>query len=146
MRSYDGVKIFELVGLNLNRVSTVNDKSSVGLYRDNGLAAVNNANGPKLDRIRKYIIALFKEEGLSIIIEINLNETHFLDITFNLATKKYFSFPKANNTPLYINALCKHSPTIIKQLPKMISKKISDLSRNKEEFDKVKSIYQTNIP
>ena len=46
-----------------NRLSTVIDKSSVGLYRDDGLAAINNANGPKLDRIRKDILALFKEEG-----------------------------------------------------------------------------------
>ena len=48
----------------LNQLSTVIDKSSVGLYRDDGLAAINNTNDPKLDRIRKYIIALFKEEGL----------------------------------------------------------------------------------
>ena len=130
--------------VSLLNLSTVNDKSSDGLYRDNGIAAVNNANGSKLGRIRKDVIALFKEEELSIIIEINLNQTHFLDITFNLEKKKYFSFRKATNTPLYINALSKHPPTIIKQLPKMISKKKSDLSCNKEEFDKVKSVYQTS--
>ena len=54
----------------------------------------------KLARIRKDIIALFKEERLSISIETNLIETDFLDVTFNFATKKYFPFPKANNTPL----------------------------------------------
>ena len=64
MGSYDGAEICELVGLYLlNQLSTVIDKSSVGLYRDDGLAAINNANGPKLDRIRKDILALFKEEG-----------------------------------------------------------------------------------
>ena len=76
----------------LNQLSTVIDKSSVGLYRDDGLAAINNANGPELDRIRKDIIPLFKEEGLSITIETNLFETDFLDDIFNLATKKYFPF------------------------------------------------------
>ena len=100
--SYDGGEICELVGLYLlNQLST--DKSSVVLYRDDGLAAINNANGPKLDQIRKDIIPLFKEEGLSITIEINLIETDFLDPSFNLATKKYFPFRKANNTSLYIN-------------------------------------------
>ena len=70
MGSYDGAEICEIVGLYLlNRLSTVIDKSSVGLYRDDGLAAINNVNGPKLDRIRKEIIALFKEEGLSITTE-----------------------------------------------------------------------------
>ena len=81
--------------------------------------------------------SLFKEEGLSITIETNLIETDFLDVTFNLATKKYFPFRKANNTPLFINVFSNHPPTIIKQLPKMINKRISDLSCNKEEFDKV---------
>ena len=140
MGSYDGAEICGLVGLYLlNRLSTVIDKISVGLYRDDGLAAINNANGPKLDRIRKDIIALFKEEGLSITIETNLIETNFLDVTFNLATKKYFPFRKANNIPLYINAFSSHSPTIIKQLPKIISKRISDLSRNKlDQLDQLR--------
>ena len=93
MGSYDGAEICEPVGLYLlNQLSTVIDKSSVGLYRDDGLAAINNENGPKLHRISKDIIALFKKEGLSITIETNLIETDFLDVTFNLATKKYFPF------------------------------------------------------
>ena len=67
MGSYDGAEICELVGLYLlNRLSTVIDKSSVDLYRDHGLVAINNTNAPKLDRIRKNISELFKEEGLSI--------------------------------------------------------------------------------
>ena len=39
-------------------------KSSVGWYRDDGLTSMNYANGTKLDIIRQYIIALFREEGL----------------------------------------------------------------------------------
>ena len=95
MRSYDGAEICELVELYLlNRLSTVIDKSSVGLYRNDGLAAINNASGPKLDRIRKDVIVLFKEEGLSITIKTNLIETDFLDVTFNLVTKNTFLFER----------------------------------------------------
>ena len=72
-------------------------------------------------------------------------EIDFLDVTFNLATKKYFPFRKANNTPLYINVFPSHPPTIIKQLPKMITKRISDSSCNKEEFDKIKSVYESAL-
>ena len=61
------------------------------------------------------------------------------------STKKYFPFRNANNAPLYINAFSNHPPTIIKQLPKMINKRISDLSCNKEEFDKVKSVYKSAL-
>ena len=77
--------------------------------------------------------------------ETNLIKTDFLDVTFNLPTKKYFPFRKANNTPLYINAFFNNPPTIIKQLPKMVSKRISDLSCNKEEFDKIKSVYESAL-
>ena len=127
-----------------NRLSTVIDKSSVGLYRDNGLAPINNANGPKLHRIRKDIITSFKEERLSITIETNLVETDYLDVTFNLATKKHFSFWKANNayhstsTP-FLTTHLQSSNSCLKR--STIEFQIYILK--KEEFDKVKSVYKS---
>ena len=60
MRSYDGAEICELVRLYLlTQLSTIVDKSSAGWYRDDGLVATDYANGPKLDIIKKDIIALF---------------------------------------------------------------------------------------
>ena len=100
MGSYDGAEIHELAGLYLlNWLGTVISKSGVGLYND-GLAAVNKANGSKLERISKDIgiIMLFKGEAFSITTETNLMKTDFLDVTFNLATEKYFPFQKVNNT------------------------------------------------
>ena len=95
MGSYDAAAISEFVGLYLlNQWKLI--KKGVGLYRDHGFATINIANGPKLDRIRNKNIALFKEERLSTIIETNLIETEFLDITFNHATVKYFPYLKAN--------------------------------------------------
>ena len=121
MWSHDGAEICELVGFYLlNQLGNVVDKSY-------GISAINNANGAKVDRVRKDITALIKKEGLSMTIETNLIETNFLDVSFNLVTGKYFPFRKANNTLLYINTFSNHPPTIIKQLPKVISKRISDL-------------------
>ena len=59
--------------------------------------------------MRKNIIALFKEEGLTITINTNLIETDFLGVTFNLATGKFFPFKKPYNVPLYINIKSNHS-------------------------------------
>ena len=89
--------------------------------------------------------SLIKKQGFSITIEINLIETDFLDFAFNLATEKYFPFRKANNTLLYINTLSNHPPTIIKQLHKVINKKISNLPCKKEKFNKVKHVYETAL-
>ena len=85
-------------------------KDSVGLYRDDGLAVIENANGPLLDRLRKKIIALFKDEELSITIETNLSVTDFFDVTLDLSRGKYYPYRKPNDKPLYINASSNHIP------------------------------------
>ena len=95
--------------------------------------------------MRKNIIALFKNEGLSITIETNLFETDFLDVTFNLVTGKFFPFRKPNNQSLYINAKPNHPPTILRDLPNMINKRLSDLSCNEEEYEKAKPLYETAL-
>ena len=85
MGSFDGAEACELVGLYLlSKISLLIDLDNFGLYRDNGLALIDNANGPKLDRLRKNITATFKNEGLSITIETNLVKTDFRHATFNL--------------------------------------------------------------
>ena len=77
--------------------------------------------------MRKGIIPIFKNEGLSIAIETNLIETDFLDVKFNILTGKYFPSRKVNNKPLYINAKSNHPNTIIKKLPKMINKRLLEI-------------------
>ena len=103
----------------LSKNSVHIDSDYIGLYKDDALAVINNANGPKLDRIRKNTIAIFQSEGLGITIETNLVETDFLDVTFNLSTGKYYPYNWPNNAPLYIYAQSNHPPSIVKQLPKI---------------------------
>ena len=129
----------------LNNLCTIIDKKMIGLYRDDGLTAISNANGPKLDSIRKKIVACFKEQGLSITIETNLTATEFLDVSFDLANGSYFPYRKPNDRPLYINVKSNHPPNIINDLPKMINNRLSDLSCNVHEFTKAKSIYETAL-
>ena len=112
---------------------------------DDGLAVVKNASGPKLDKLRKDIIKMFKSHGLSITIEINLAVTDFLDVTFDLLTNKYYPYRKPNNEPLYIDANSNHPPSIVRQLPKMVNRRISEISCNREEFDKCKDTYNNAL-
>ena len=122
MRSFDGAEICELVSLYiLDKLSSLIGRENVGLYKDDGLAAINSGSGPVLDKMRRNTTALLKNEELSITIEINLFEMNFLDTTFNLVTGKFFPFRKPNNKPLYISAKSNHPPTIIQDLPNMIN-------------------------
>ena len=146
MGCYDGAEVCELVVLYLlDKLSSLIEKSQIGLYRDDGLSVIHNPNGPKLDKLRKEIIKIFKTEGLNITIETNLTTTDFLDVSFDLSTGKYYPFRKPNDKPLYINASSNHPPSIIMQIPKMISKRISDLSFDETEFKKAKSIYDNAL-
>ena len=133
MGSFNGAEICELFGLYLlNKLSKLGGNDNVGLFRDDGLAAIKTASGPILDKMRKSIIVLFKEEGLTITTDTNLTETDFLDVTFSLATGKIFPFRTPNNVPLYINAKSNHPSIIIKYIPKMRNKRLSELSCNRD--------------
>ena len=141
MRSCNGAEVCELVGnYLLGKVAPLISAKNIGLCGDNGLAVIHQANGPKMDRIRKDIIALFKSEGLSITIDTNLIETDFLDVLFSLEMEKIFPYRKPSNTPPYIHSESNYLPSITKQLPSMINKRILNLSCNEHEFNKTKPL------
>ena len=103
MGAYDGAEVCEMVGLYLlKKIKDIIPQAFVGLYRDDGLAVVQNANGPNLDRIRKKLHKCFKEENLKIEVMINMSEVNFLDVNLNIATGKIKPFRKPNNSYLFI--------------------------------------------
>ena len=87
--------------------------------------------GPDTELLRKKIVKLFKDSGLDITIDVNADEVNFLDVTFSLSNGRYKPYSKPNNEILYINKQSNHPPTILRQLPSMIEKRISDLSFSK---------------
>ena len=142
MGSYDGAEICELVGLfllsELNRILGTN---KAGLYRDDGLCCFQKLSGPQLERTKKTICELFKSHGLAITIESNLVATEFLDVMLDLKRDKYYPFRKPNSNPRYIHVQSNHPPNIIKQIPAMISKRISNNSSDKTEFERAAPEY-----
>ena len=72
------------------------------MYRDDGLACVENVSGPQAEKIRKDVIKIFKQEfDLNITSETNLKIVNFLDITLNLSTEKYQPYNKLDNDAIY---------------------------------------------
>ena len=111
-------------------------KNNVGLYRDDGLAILENASGPESETNQEKIIKVFQQYGLNISADTNLVQTDFLDVTFNLKSGKYWPYRKPNHQPLYIHQQSNHPPTIKKQIPSMLAKRLSLLSCNCDEFSK----------
>ena len=141
--SFDGAEICELVGLFLlSKLQELLSTEAIGLYRDDGLAVVHKYSGPQMDRLRKRIVDIFKRYGFKITISINLTTTDFLDLNLDLQRNKFFPYKKPNDTPVYVHNDSNHPRNILKQLPKMTGERLSNLSCNKEEFDRAAEEYQ----
>ena len=145
MGSYDGAEVYELVGLFILNSLEKTFGKNVGLYRDDGLAAINTSSARLADKTRKDIIQIFNNIGLKITTQINLKSTNFLDITLNLSNGTYQPYRKPNDEPLYINKRSNHPPAILKQLPMSINKRISNLSCNQETFETAAPIYENAL-
>ena len=59
---------------------------------------------------------------------------NFLDVQFNSTNGTYKPYGKHDNTPVYINKKSNHTPVVLKQLPKLIAKWISDISSDENIF------------
>ena len=127
MGSYDGAEICELVGLFiLNSLGKKFGKENVGLYRDDGLA-------------------ILKQLGLKITAQTNLHVVNFLGVAFALQNGKYKPYRKPNDDPLYVIKQSNHPPSILKQLPTSIGKRISFLSLYNTTFKESAPIYQNTL-
>ena len=146
MGSFDGAEICELVGLFLlNQMKGKFRRLDFGLYRDDGLGYTSNMTGTQLNRMEKSIHQLFKSNGLGIAINVNLSQVDFLDVTLSLEREKFWPFRKPNSEPLYINKNSNHPPCIIKEIPRMIEKRLSELSSDPNEFEKAKPEYEAAL-
>ena len=145
MGGFDSAEISELVGLFiLNSLEEFLPKTHIGLYRDDGLA-VTNLPGPGVERLKKQIIQFFKSNKLQITTNANIKIVNFLDVTLNLNSGCFKPFRKETNPPRYINTKSCHPPNIIKQLPLMIEKRVTDLSSNETLFNEEKDLYNTAL-
>ena len=117
----------------LSKLGHKYDVRDIELYRDDGLSIFKNISGPQAERIKKDITKIFKDLDLSITIECNKKIVNFLDVTLNLNTGKYYPYKKTNDEVKYIHKDSNHPPNIIKDLPKMIGRRLSNLSFNKSK-------------
>ena len=90
---------------------------------------------PEVERKKKELGKIFKNNGLPITVKTNLTTSDFLDIDFDLRKEIYESYKKHNDDHLFINKKFNHPPPILQQLPKSISKTISEILSNERIFN-----------
>ena len=138
----DSAEITDLVGVYLLwKLGDELPDLGGGLYRDDVLLIVSKYSRVGIERLTKKIRKCFGREGLKITVEANHKTVNFLDVTLELETGNYRPFHKSNENLRYINRKSNHPKSIIKQLVKSISNRISKLSANEEIFKQNEEYY-----
>ncbi|PFX27682.1 hypothetical protein AWC38_SpisGene7639 [Stylophora pistillata] len=141
MGTFDGAETCELVGCFLLSILTEKYGQNIGLYRDDGLAALNGTP-QEIENIKKGFCKVFRDNDLKITVEANITKTNFLDVTLDLSSGKYYPFTKEGNIPLYVHKKSNHPPSILRNIPESINRRLSEISSDRECFDSAKPIYQ----
>ena len=143
--SSDSCEASELVGFFLlDGLKALVRRESQILFRDDWLGVVQ-LTGPQVDRLRKNLIGFFAQFDLKITVQANVKRTDYLDILFDLESGLHRPFRKDDNVPCYINVQSNHPPHIIRNLPEMISKRVSMLSSNQQVFEQEAQIYNEGL-
>ena len=146
MCAYDGTEVCELIAIFLwNLLGRQYDTKNIGLYRDDGLPIFKNCSGPQMEKIMKGVQKVSKNNGLYVIIECNMKIVNYLDVTFNLNDGTNRSYQKPGNIIQYIHVESNHPPNIIKQIPKTIEKRLSQLFSNEKIFIESAPFYEDKL-
>ena len=79
---------------------------------------------------------------MKITIQCHLKILDYLDVTFNLTDSPHRPFNKTNKEINYIDKESNHPPSIIKQLPLSVERRLSKLSSNEKIFNDSIPTYQ----
>ena len=146
MGAQDGAEIAELTGIYLLKevdkfLATLGEKTHAGLYRDDGLIYLENANGPLISKIEKALGRIFMRNQLKISMVQTGHTVNFLDVTMSTdGTHK--PYKKPNSSLKYVNRSSKHPPSIPKNIPSSIQKRLNTISSSEEVFNEAKTVYQ----
>ena len=146
MGAQDGAEIAELTGIYLLKqvnesLSRMGEKTHAGLYRDDGLIYIENANGPLINKIEKALHRIFKNNKLSISMEQKGHTVNFLDVTLT-TDGSHNPYRKPNCNITYVRRVSNHPPSIPKNIPRSIQKRLNTISSSEFEFNNAKDDYQ----
>ena len=95
--------------------------------------------------VRRLSKKVYEDNGLKVTAEVNKKVVNFLDVTLDLTTGRHKPYMKPNTTPLYVSSLSNHPPTIIKNIPLEVNRRLCKLSSTEEDFLAVVEPYQAAL-
>merc|ERR1711954_83934 len=94
------------------------------------------------ENIKKKICEIFSRHELAITADMKGSTVDFLDVTFDLRNGSFKPYNKPGNIPQYVHRLSNHPPTIIKNIPEGINRRLSSISSSPEIFSEAAPMFQ----
>ena len=143
MGSWDGAEVCEAVGLYLLH-KLQNLGIPLGLYRDDGLA-ICYSSPRQCENVKKQIVEIFKQEGLDVTADANMDKVDFLDVTLDIIDGTYKPFLKPGNNPVYVNVGSNHPLSVLRAIPSGVNKRLNCLSSDEKVFNEIIGPFQTAL-
>ena len=143
--SYDSAECSDLVGLfMLSELKKRNLDAALGLFRDDGLGT-SHLSCQQIDDIKKIICEVFRSHGLELTVDANKKRVQFLDVEFDLENNTYKPYIKENDVPLYVHKNSNHPPSITKNIPDSVNRRLSALSSDEKSFSSIVKKYKISL-
>ena len=85
MHCFDKAQVCKLIRIFLlQQLNDIISKKNLGLYRDDGLEIFENMPGLEIERKKKDLVKVFKDNGLNITVNANVKVADFVDVNFDL--------------------------------------------------------------
>ena len=110
-----------------------------------GRVAVSCASRRQNENISKEIAAIFSKFNLKVTSEANSKRVDFLDAIFDLDEETYEPYNKPKNIPQYVHRLSNHPPSVLKNIPSNVNKRLSSRSSNEKMFLRAAPLFQEAI-
>ena len=114
---------------------------NVGAYRDDVLAT-SSLTPFQLEKAKQQVIEVFQGHGLKVKAIANTRVANFLDITLDLNNKVHRPYMKPGTQLEYVHVNSNHPRHVTKNAVAETSKRLSNLSSNKDIFEAAKGPYE----
>ena len=105
---------------------------------------MESSKGPLISKIEKCLNRIFKSNHLKISIEQKGQTVNFLDV--RLSTDGSFKpYRKPNSSVAYVSKTSNHQPSIVKNIPGSIQKRLTTISSSEQNFLDARDDYQSAL-
>ena len=84
----------------------------------------------------------FLKNNLEIVVKCNMKKVNYLDVTLDLESGIYRPYRKPDNETNYIHVESNHPPNIIKEIPRSVQTRLSNLSSDENIFSQTTTYYK----